>query len=160
MLGLGCETQQLYYARIYCPAFQRVKNRNRWGLADLWAVQWMKVAQLKWSGRGGMWLLDQAFQSQGVSRMSETWEMCDHRKKHVRAMGMGMLPCLGCLCGAGKGQLDLKATLHFQLRSKGVFNYLSVFSSGNSACDDISCADSSFNSASSNSRTFYCGKAS
>jgi len=35
MLGLGCETQQLYYVRIYCPAFQRAKNRNRCGLTDL-----------------------------------------------------------------------------------------------------------------------------
>lgn len=37
MLGLGGETQQLYYVRFYCPAFQRAKNRGRGGLTDLWA---------------------------------------------------------------------------------------------------------------------------
>lgn len=39
-------------------------------------------------------------------------------------MGMGMLLCLACLCGAGQGQQDLKATLHFQPKLKGVLNYL------------------------------------
>jgi len=45
-------------------------------------------------------------------------------KKHLRAMGMPPYP--GCLCGAGQGQLDLKAPLPFQLRSTWVCKYLAT----------------------------------
>lgn len=39
---------------------------------------------------------------------------------------MELFLCLGCLCGASQGQLNLKANLHFQLKLKGVFNYLAI----------------------------------
>lgn len=96
-------------------------------------IQRMKVVQLKWSERGGMWLHDQTFQSQGVRRMSETWEMCGHRKKPSEGNGNGDVTLPGMSVWSRLRTAEPQSNSAFSAKVEGSIQLLSYY-----CCDDRS----------------------